>query len=49
MSKKGRGIYQKPSVVVLEVYERLITRGDAHPLVVKRYKELLQRERKVIR
>ncbi len=41
-------IRQKPSVVVLEVYEKIISRGDAHPVTMKRYRELLQKQRKVI-
>tara|TARA_R110002020_G_scaffold278730_6_gene494145 strand:+ start:546 stop:695 length:150 start_codon:yes stop_codon:yes gene_type:complete len=48
MSDKKKSIYQRPSIVVLEVYEKIIAKGDAHPSTLKRYKELLHRHRKVI-
>jgi|9_EtaG_2_1085328.scaffolds.fasta_scaffold01010_17 hypothetical protein len=49
MSDKKKSVYQRPSIVVLEVYEQIIAKGDAHPNTIKRYKELLQKQRKVIR
>jgi len=48
MSDKKKSIYQRPSIVVLEVYEKIIAKGNPHPNVLKRYKQLIQRQRKVI-
>lgn len=48
MSNRKKSIYQRPSIVVLEVYEKIIARGNVHPGTLKRYKQLLHRHRKVI-